>query len=275
MHHLDGRTVRSPAEHRAAIAAAGTSTRRVLGWPTGERLQRDDPARFALLANWLWLTTSAGPQLELDPANDNMAPPVYRSDRPNEEELLEAAGRGPRVVTRRAADGRWGQPVRHPAAWSVEGNRVQLGNLVFQDGALVRWGTGKRGAPLRPVEKLSIAARGAAPPSARWRKAVHDVGDGAAPSSNAVAIIHNRGAAELERATELRIAQRAVGPWNCRVLELALSSASALEIAEEFGYRGKHGERRAVQMIRDALDSLGAHLAPEPANDNVPGAAAA
>ncbi|GAB4068002.1 hypothetical protein KHC28_11345 [Ancylobacter sonchi] len=273
--HLDGRTARSPEEHRHIVAGCGTSTRQRLAWPTAERLRNDRP-RLGLLVCWRDLMNPPAPAPTVDRADDSMAPPIYRIDRPDVDELLEAAGRGPYVVTRRDRRWRWRQPVRHPAGWSVEGTTVRLGELIFEAGSLARWGADKRGRSLTPFEKVTAAAYGTrhVAPGSRWRKAAHGSADGVEHGIGAVAVVDEPDAGcELRMASsiEANAARRAIGTRHSAVLDLAISSATAREIGDQFGAAGKTAERWGIRMVNEALDAFGVYsLTHEAANDNIP-----
>ncbi|MEP9379851.1 hypothetical protein ABLE91_24280 [Aquabacter sp. CN5-332] len=265
-----GATVRSPAEHRAIVAKAGTSDRAVLAWPTAERLSRLDVTGLAALVKWRDLMEPPRPMLVLDPADDSMAPRAYRKERPTVEEMLKAAGSLWRVTVRRHGPGLWGRPVRHPVQHGVAGSTVWLGELVFRAGELVAWGLDDRGEPLTPHEPISRPRRGAGP-SVRQRVAVES-DDAEPPRSNEGELLEHEHPAEADawRLIEARSIREAIGPTHAKVLDLAISSITARGIGEEFGCRGKHAERKGGQLIHDAISALrGIWELPEAANDNV------
>lgn len=69
---LDGRTIRSPTEHRAVVSTCGARRGDVLAWPTAERL-RHDPYRLGLLVRWRDLMAPPSVGGEPDSADDGRA----------------------------------------------------------------------------------------------------------------------------------------------------------------------------------------------------------
>lgn len=273
---LDGATVRTPAEHRAAVAAAGVSRRDVLGWPTADRL-RHDRYRLDLLLRWRDLMEPPSSRGEPDPADRGRSLVIHRTDRPDEEELLEAAGRGPYVVMRREQRWKWRPPVRHSAGLAVGGTSVRLGELVFHAGELVRWGIDKRGRALTPYEKLTLSSRGARrkmPAGTSWRKAIDAGGDwDGLHQSSTVSLDDERGGDafdDIARQHEARMTRAAIGSRHAEILDLAISSGTAKEIGEQFGFAGKYAETKGIRLTNDSLDAFGMYLLTcEAANDNI------
>jgi len=257
---LDGRSCRTPAEHRAAIAAADDRRRSRLSWPTGERL-RNDPVRLALLVEWRDLMDPPRPAVAIDPADESMRRPTLRHDVPDEDDLLAAAGRGSYVTTRRYRRGVWSDPLRVEARYGVKGTTACLGHLEFRGGELVRWGTYRRGAPMKPYEHSAPAVPRGIRHGSIWRKAVPGTADGMAYVTNGVAMAeipdHE---ADPARGADAKAAREAVGPRHAEVIDLAVSSATAREIGEAFGYSGKYAERRGARLVDDALDVFGEYL---------------
>lgn len=271
---LDGATTRTPAEHRAIIAEAGARRSDVLAWPTAERLARTDPRRLGLLVKWRDLMAPATAAAVVEPGDDSMAAPIYRTDRPSPDEMIAAALRVS-FTTYRDRRGRWHQPSNDP--------RPRMGQLVFHDedrtddgphrGELVEWGRDKHGRPLTPRESLSAGAYGTRSPSAsnRWRKALHGAADGAPHGAGAVALIDDPDAShdgEALRGIEARHVRAAIGPLHAEVLDMAISSATAREIGEAFGHGGEYAKKKGVRLANDALDAFGLYLMPEATNDN-------
>lgn len=262
-----GLTCRTPAQHRAAIAAAGASKRPVLAWPAGERLRRCDARRFGLLCHWLALHQPPDTGSVMEPGDDTMAEPIYRGERPSLMEMLGLAWGRPAVIRHRNTAGQWGvpRPNMTSAGESVDtgdGRRI-LGDLVFLGGELTQWGTGKHGRIRTPYEKLSRIGGKRTAPSARWRKALHGSADGEEHGTGAVALLEREhdGEGEADRSYEARLARAAVGPWHADVLDLAISSSTAKEIGEEYGFFGKYAERKGIRLINEALDALGHYAA--------------
>lgn len=267
---FDGSTPgRTPEQHRAAVAMSGARRGDVLSWPTAERL-RHDQYRLGLLVRWRDLMEPARSICAVQPGDDSMAPRLYRTDQPSDDQMLAAAGRGPYVVTRRDRRGSWRKPVRHPAEWTVDGTTARIGELVFVAGELVRYGFDQHGRPLTPHENLTRADRAASPIGTRWRKALRGSADGAKLGTGVVAIVDFGEAAEAEthRGTEAHMARKRIGPWHAEALDLAISSATAKEIGEAFGYSGKYAERKGIRLTDEALAEFGMYVFPEADNDN-------
>ena len=130
----------------------------VLAWPTLERLAyRGDYARLFALRHWRNLLFP-GSEIEVR-EEGNYDPEMTVEIRPSEGELLTAVGW--EVVDRE----RWeftGEMVNRyesvPSIVQYRTNRngdeeAQIGALAFRKGALVQWGTTKKGSALRPVER--------------------------------------------------------------------------------------------------------------------------
>jgi len=131
----------------------------VLAWPTLERLaHRGDEARVYALRHWRNLLYPGSGYIPPEPTDDDTDEP-HVEVRPSEAELLRAVGW---TVT---GSERWqhtGKLVNTyvPAHLkpSVKRHRngtvdIELGDLVFRDGALIEWGRTKKGRALRPVER--------------------------------------------------------------------------------------------------------------------------
>jgi hypothetical protein len=262
---------------------AGISTRARLGWPTGERLQRSDPRRFALLVQWRDLMQPAGIGGEPDPADDGRAMVINRTDRPDDGEII-AAWLRPTYVTLRHRRGRWEHPARRADGGMTLAGRVHLGGLVFNGedqrddgprrGEMVQWGHGRH-EPLTPYEKLTLSHRGGrrkTPPGTRQRKAVDTGGDwDGLHQSPAVSLDDQRGEdafTDVARQTEARIARKAVGARHADILDFAISSATAQKIGEAFDYSGEYAEKKGVRLVNEALDVFGSIAAPLADNDN-------
>lgn len=264
---LDGRTPgRTPEQHRAIVAKSGARRGDVLSWPTAERL-RHDKYRLALLVRWRDLMEPPSVGGEPDPADDGRALVINRTDRPTVGELLAGAHRAT-FTRRRIARGVWEDPVRHPGGWWLRDGFAHLGDLLFRASELIQWGTDKHGQPLSPFEKLTLSSRGGRRrnvPGTRQRKAMDSGGDwDGLHRSPVVSLDDQRGADAsdaMARAQEARIARRDVGPYHAEVLDLAISSSTAEEIGERFGYHGKYAERKGIRLVNEALDAFGAYVA--------------
>ena len=280
MDMLDSRP-RTPEQHRAIVAAIpDRPVRQVLSWPTGERLARTylDAARTLVL--WRDLMEPARVSAEPDPSDDGRALVIHRSDRPTEDEII-AAWLRPTYVTRRISRGVWEHPLRRHDGGLALAGRVYLGALVYHAaehekggpmrGELVHWGFGRRGQPQTPHENLTLSGRGGRrkqSPGTRQRRVIDPGGDWDLHQSNSVSLDDQRGDDvfdEVMRQMEARAARKAAGPYHADVLDCAISSMTAREIGEHFGYVGKYAERKGVRLVDEAI----AHMQRIAANDNV------
>ncbi|MBB5041947.1 hypothetical protein [Shinella fusca] len=140
----------------------------VLAWPTLERLaHRGDEARVYALRHWRNLCFPGSSYIPPEPTDDDTDEPQVEV-RPSEAELLRAVGW---TVTGRERWEHTGKLVNTYASAdlspSVKRHRngtvdIELGDLVFRDGALIEWGRTKRGRALRPVERAR-GVKGASP----------------------------------------------------------------------------------------------------------------
>ena len=279
--NLVGATCRTPAEHRAIVAKAGTSSRAVLAWPTAERL-RHNRDRLALLLRWRDLMEPPPVAGEPEAADDGRALVMHRVDRPTVLELVAAAMR-PTYLTIRRAKGVWEPSTRRGEACCI-GGRSYLGALVFHDedhatggplrGELIQWSTDRHGRPMRPYEKITMASRGGRrrmPPGTRQRRATEAGGDWGLHRGATRSLDDERGADafdDVARQMEARAARDAVGALHALVLDLGVGSATARHIGEAFGHAGKYAERKGVALVDAALRAFGAHVG-APANDNI------
>ena len=148
----------------------------------------------------------------------------------------------------------------------VLGNTTKMGDLVFHHGQLVRWGSTKRGSPLEPVERLRGEKQSREKPPARnFRRLVRTDAPFANGANFLAGVCHSTGGsgallecfAEREQSrksieSELR---QALGA-HAEILDLAIGDATAREIGDSRGYRGKHAERRGIFLINDAFAAL-------------------
>ena len=262
------------AARRAWLSRLPNKAKPVLAWPTAERLSRlKSPSAAAALISYSELSQPA----RMIAANDN-APGVEidvdmrHETRPSIDEMLRAVSDGMRArVVAAKESGQWKFIERHEVRYGVRGSRVELGNLTFASSTLVTFGQTDRGRGLRPVER-SRAPRGFKPTARSAQSIRFLVANDDTPIANGAGwlggITRPRGngsrpdIGEAEAEMEMhRNARRdavrlVLGPRHARVLDLAISDASAREIGEEFGHVGKTAERRAVSAINDALTAL-------------------
>lgn len=262
------------AERRAWLATLPDHYKPVLAWPTAERLARlESPAAAAALFRYAELDRPARPVAVNDNDPDNPMDADARHEyRPSVDEVLAAAN-ADLVLTfdsRERANNGWrigtvdGRPV------GFVGEVTLLGHLRFERGALVAWGATKRGKPLRPVERRRAPRGGAAAsrPEARIRELVKTdmpIARGAGwlagitrPKGNARRpdMGEAEAALELQRNARRDAVRLALGPVHARVLDLAITDASAREIGEQFGHVAKTAERKAIRMINAAIEEL-------------------
>jgi hypothetical protein len=260
------------AARRAWLATLPDRAKPVLAWPTAERLERlASPAAVQALFRYAELMRPARSVA----ANDNREPgtdidvEMRRETRPSINETLRAAAAdGLRVsVISAKVGGQWTIIARQRGRDAICG---RLGNLEFRDGAMISWGSTKRGKPLRPVDR-NRAPRGnsawrPAPSRVRYlvksddpiAKGAHFLGGLTRPRGNCSRPDVGEVQAELElRRNARRDAVRlAIGSEHARVLDLAISDATAREVGEELGHSGKVAERRAIRAINDALEKF-------------------
>lgn len=265
------------AERRAYVQRAQRKPEPVLNLPQLERLGRIAPDVVPLWQYWRDLQAAPSPDVYAEPeiiVDEGDEPPnTGFSDteldleiRPRVEELLraiEGAGRVSVVCTVRNGKRFGVERVERPL---VLGNTTQMGDLTFRNGALVRWGHTARGVPLRPIERLGAPKGSRKPPPPRdFRFLVR----AAAPFAYKVDFLagdtHSTGrsGAPIECFAEAEQARKAEGGnlramlgAHAEILDLAIGDATAREIGEARGYRGKHAERRGIFLINEALAAL-------------------
>jgi hypothetical protein len=263
------------AARRAWVAARPRKTKRVLAWPTAERLARlASPNAAQALMRYADLSTPA----RMVAANDNSEPEVDRPDidpdmihevRPGVREVLRhAASDGMRcsVTSTKLCSG-WTVIAKNRGANTISG---RLGDLVFRDGALVSFGCTERGAVLRPREQQS-EPKGATTPKRSAESIRYLLATDAPIAKGAIflgGVTRSRGncsrpdmgdaeaALELQRNARRDAVRLALGPEASAVLDLAVTDTSAREIGELCGYAGKTAERKAIRLINGALEKL-------------------
>jgi hypothetical protein len=264
------------AQRRAWLATLPATAKPVLAWPTAERLSRlDNSAAVHALLKWAELDRPASTIAANDnnePCTDPMDTEARHETRPSVGEIMAAAD-DDLVLTfesREQVNAGWSIMTADGRPMGFIGEVVILGRLRFIRGAMMSWGTTVRGKLLKPVERRRMP-RGKATP-ARSISNVRELVKTTAPIANGSGwlggITRPRGnssrpdigdaEAEIEM---LRNARRdavrlALGPVHSRVLDLAITDASAREIGEALGYVGKTAERKAVRMINGAIEEL-------------------
>jgi hypothetical protein len=146
------------------------------------------------------------------------------------------------------------------------GNTTKVGDLVFREGHLTRWGVTSRGVSLKPTERLRAEKGSRQAPSARDLRhlvqtdapmarvvefhagVTHSTGRSGAPPECFAEREQSRKAKEIEL-------RQALGA-HAEILDLAIGDASAREIGERRGYQGKHAERRGIHLVHEAFAAL-------------------
>ncbi|MGY3117920.1 hypothetical protein ACVWXQ_001857 [Bradyrhizobium sp. S3.14.4] len=271
----------SLAARRAYVQRAQGDPEPVLNSPTLERLGRVAPDAVPLWRYWRDLQCApavdvyAEPEIVVD-AGDEPANPGFSDGeqdleiRPSVDELQRAWESAParRVSVHCTVQGgkRFDvQPVIDPVV-TTRGAAAYIGDLVFRQGRLVRYGRTARGVVLKPIERLR-AEKGSRekPPARDFRWLVHTdapVAAGAnflagtsASTGRAGAPIDCFAEREQVRFAEDKSLRQALGA-HAEILDLAISDATAREIGESRGHRGKHAERRGIFLVNEAFAAL-------------------
>ncbi|AHY50548.1 hypothetical protein BJS_03396 [Bradyrhizobium japonicum SEMIA 5079] len=156
-------------------------------------------------------------------------------------------------------------PMVEPVVYR-NGDTTRIGDLVFRQGRLVRYGRTSRGVPLQPVERLRAEKGSRKPPPARdlrWLvRTDAPIAKGAGFVAGASHSTGRSGAplecfAEAEQARKAEHGQlrHALGP-HAGILDMAIGDSTAREIGESRGYGGKHAERRGIFLINEAFAAL-------------------
>jgi hypothetical protein len=250
----------------------------VLALPTLERLGRMSPDVVRLWKFWRDLQCAqspdvyAEPEIVVDegeePANTGFSEGGEQDleIRPTVAELeraMEGAGRVSVVCTVRDGKRYDVRQVRRPCEL---GANARIGDLVFRKGKLIRWGRTERGVPLKPVERLR-ATKGSRqkPPARDFRWLVQSDAPMARVVDFHAGTVHSTGRsgaplecfaeAEQSRKAEHNHLRHALGD-HAEILDLAIGDATAREIGERRGYRGKNAERRGILLINEAIEAL-------------------
>jgi hypothetical protein len=259
------------AARRAWVAARPHEAKPVLAWPTLERLARHKKPLASMLLRYRDMV--APPKFVA--ANDNVedADVDLRSEiRPSENELLAAAAADLVIRFQSAADANTGWSILTVAGYPIcfRGERTTIGKLVFDRGVLKSWGATKKGRTLRPVERAR-QPKGSAP-APRSRLSVRFMLRSDAPIAKGAGFLGGISRArgntsrpdigdadaevEFQRNARRDALGRALGFDAHRVLDMAVTNASAREIGEALGYIGKRAERQGIRAIDAALEKF-------------------
>jgi hypothetical protein len=268
----------SLADRRAFVQRKQLNPDPVLNLPQLERLGRSSPDTAHLWKFWRDLQSAAAPDVYAEPeiivdegeepANTGFSEGGEQDleIRPTVEELLRAIEGAGRVSVICAVRNGERFSVRQERRPLTLGNNTAIGDLEFRKGCLVRWGRTSRGVPLKPVERLR-AEKGnrKKPPTRDLRRLVRTD----APLARLVDFLGGetastgRSGAPLEcfvEAEQVRKAKqsqlRAALGQHAEILDLAIGDATAREIGEQRGHRGKTAERRGIFLINEAFAAL-------------------
>lgn len=290
----------SLAERRAFVQREQARPDPVLALPTLKRLGRVAPVLVPLWKFWRDLQATPAPNIysapeivadlatagalrpevdllgeDAEPANTGFAeggeqdlevrPTIVEIER-----ALEGAGRVAVVCTVRGGARYDVRRIERPCE---RGPNARIGDLVFRNGQLVRWGTTARGVALRPVERLR-ASKGSRqkPPARDLRWLVQTDAPIVKNAGFLAGKVHSTGrsGAPLECFAEQEVERRAadnglraaLGP-HADILDMSIGDATAREIGEARGYHGKHAERRGIFLINEAFAALRALVGAE------------
>lgn len=289
----------SLAERRAFVQREQTRPDPVLALPTLERLGRVAPDLVPLWRFWRDLqstpapTIYAAPEIVADPAIagtlrpergvEAEAEPVNTGFseggeqdlevRPTVAEIERAMEGAGRVAVVCAVLNGVRSDVQRIERPLVLGANTRIGDLVFRNGRLVRWGRTARGVSLKPIERLRAPKGNRQKPPARdLRWLVRTDAPFARGAGFMAGEVHSTGrsGAPLECFAEQEVERRAADQSlraalgaHADILDLAIGDATAREIGESRGYRGKHAERRGIFLINEAFAALRALVGTE------------
>jgi hypothetical protein len=281
------------AARRAFVQRTQRKPDPVLALPTLERLGRIAPDVVPLWRFWRDLQSAPAPTIyaapetvadpsiagtlrpEVDLLGEDAEPTNTGFSEGGEQDLevrptiaeidraMEGAGRVAVVCTVRNGQRSDVRQVHRPCE---RGPNTRIGDLVFRNGRLVRWGTTARGVALKPVERLR-ASKGSRqkPPARDLRWLVQTDAPFARGAGFMAGEVHSTGrsGAPLEcfaEAAQARKAEdaslRAALGEHAEILDLAIGDATAREIGERRGYHDKHAERRGIFLINEAFAAL-------------------
>lgn len=274
---------RAMSRHRARLARRSAigrewDGRRVLAWPTVERLSRlNSPESAQALYRYAEMM-SPHPLIvsnDNDPevAASEVDPDMRHDFRPSEGEMLTAASDGLRcaVVSERTPSG-WKVIERRAAKFGSSDEGYQLGNLLFRNGKLITYGKTSKGKRKIPVEQTRQPKGHRAPPprserSIRFLLSANDntpIAEGAGwlggisrPRSNGTRPDSGEhdAATAMDRSARRTAVRLALG-MDADILDVAITDATAQQIGEAFGYEGKTAERQGIRKINAALEKL-------------------
>lgn len=271
----------SLAARRAYVQRAQRKPDPVLALPTLERLGRVAPDVVPLWQYWRDLQSAPAPDIynepEIivdegdEPANTGFGDTELDLEiRPRVEELRRAWESAParRVSVHCMVRGgqRYDvQPVVNPVL-RRDGNTTRIGDLTFRNGKLVQYGCTARGKKLKPIERLGEPKGSRKPPPARdfrflvrtnapfARKVDFLAGDTHSTGRSGAPIECFAEAEQARKAEEGSL--RATLGAHAEILDLAIGDATAREIGESRGYRGKPAERRGIFLVNEAFAAL-------------------
>lgn len=256
------------AERRAWMATLPDKATSVMAWPTIERLARL-PSPSAAAALWRYAKLMEPHKFptadnDNDPDADDLDVELRHEIRPTIKELMSAAGR-PALVVYQVDAGGW-RIMRKSWKPHCTSEGVRIGSLVFRSGKLVVWGKTARGKDLKAVERQRMP-KGAAS-SARLESDVRFLLSSNAPIALGAFFfggkkgkkgtgtrpdIGDHSAAEELASNQQRQAVRMQLGEKVWILDAAITDATAREIGELMGFKGKTAERRGIAAISDAI----------------------
>lgn len=288
------------AARRAFVQRTQAKPDPVLALPTLERLGRVAPDLVPLWRFWRDLQITPAPHIyaapetvadlatagtlrpEVDLLGEDAEPTNTGFSEGGEQDLevrpsiaeidraIEGAGRVAVVCTVRNGQRSDVRQVHRPCE---RGPNARIGDLVFRNGVMVRWGRTERGVALKPVERLRAGKGSRAKPPARdLRWLVRTDAPFARGAGFMAGEVHSTGRsgaplecfaeAEVERRAQDRGLRGALGA-HAAILDMAISDATAREIGESRGYHGKHAERRGIFLVNEAFAALRALVGAE------------
>lgn len=280
----------SLAARRAYVQRPQGKPEPVLALPTLERLSRVAPDVVHLWRYWRDMQAAPAPDVYAEPeiivdegeepANTGFSEGEQDLEiRPLVDELRRAWESGParRVsvhCTVRGGQRSDVQPVIDPVV-TIKGDMAYVGPLVFRRGRLIRYGRTARGVSLEPVERLRAEKGSREKPAARDLRFLvrtdAPIATNAGFLAGTSASTGRSGAplecfaeAEQSRKDEQGRLRQALGA-HAKILDLAIGDATARDIGESRGHRGKHAERRGIFLVNEAFAALRPLVAPDQA----------
>jgi hypothetical protein len=268
------------AARRAYVQCQQRNPEPVLNLPQLERLGRTSPESVRLWKYWRDLQAAPAadvynePEIVVDegdePANTDFSEGGEQDleIRPTVDEMMramEGAGRVAVICTVRNGVRSDVRRMERPLEF---GETTRIGDLIFRNGKMVRFGRTARGVPLKPVERLR-ASKGSRekPPPRDFRFLVRTDAPFARCVDFHAGTVHSTGRSgaplecfaerEQSRKAEEQSLRQTLGA-HAEILDMAVGDATAREIGESRGYQGKHAERRGIFLINEALAALGA-----------------